>query len=101
MRSASQFSRFEDAIFARKWRLPFATRRQMACYGALQEAATFLAYKAQKDQAIRDGDKVLEAIFALVSRDEAAHAGFYREIAPARLRISHWWWRISRCRARD
>jgi acyl-[acyl-carrier protein] desaturase len=81
MRSARQFARFEDAIFASKWKLPFATRRQMACYGALQEAATFLAYKAQKDQAISDGDKVLEAIFALVSRDEAAHAGFYRAMA--------------------
>src|ERR1700680_5105617 len=78
MRSAGQFAQFEDAIFAVKWKLPFATRRQMACYGALQEAATYLAYKAQKDQAIREGDKVLEAIFAFVSRDEAAHAGFYR-----------------------
>jgi site-specific recombinase XerD len=53
----------------------------MACYGALQEAATFLAYKAQKDLAIVEGDQVLEAIFALVSRDEAAHASFYRTIA--------------------
>ena len=46
-----------------------------------QEAATFLAYKAQKDLAIREGDKVLAAIFTLVSRDEAAHAGFYRAMA--------------------
>ncbi len=81
MRSASQFAQFEDSVFAGKWKLPFMTRRQMVCYGALQEAATFLAYKAQKDQAIREGDKVLEAIFAFVSRDEAAHAGFYRAMA--------------------
>jgi acyl-[acyl-carrier-protein] desaturase len=81
MRSKSQFAKFEDAIFAKKWTLPFSTRRQMVCYGALQEAATFIAYKAQKDLAIREGDKVLEAIFALVSRDEAAHAGFYRAMA--------------------
>ncbi|MGH7934221.1 MAG: acyl-ACP desaturase, partial [Candidatus Binataceae bacterium] len=46
--------------------------------GALQEVATYLAYKAQKDQAVRGNDPVLEAIFAFVSRDEAAHAGFYR-----------------------
>ena len=81
MRSERQFAQFEDAVFARKWKLPFHTRRQMACYGALQEAATFLAYKAQKDRAIREGDRVLEAIFAFVSRDEAAHAGFYRAMA--------------------
>jgi acyl-[acyl-carrier-protein] desaturase len=81
MRSASQFAQFEDSVFAGKWELPFATRRQMACYGALQEAATFVAYKAQKDRAIQEGDAVLEAIFALVSRDEAAHASFYRTMA--------------------
>jgi len=81
MRSPSQFAKFEEAVFASRWKLPFTTRRQMACYGALQEAATFLAYKAQKDAAIREDDKVLEAIFAFVSRDEAAHAGFYRAMA--------------------
>jgi acyl-[acyl-carrier-protein] desaturase len=81
MRSHAQFAQFENDIFASKWKLPFTTRRQMACYGALQEAATYLAYKAQKDLAIREGDKVLEAIFAFVSRDEAAHAGFYRAMA--------------------
>ena len=81
MRSASQFTQFEDSVLAVKWKLPFATRRQMACYGALQEAATFLAYKAQKDLAVSEGDKVLEAIFRLVSRDEAAHASFYRTMA--------------------
>ncbi len=81
MRSEAQFAQFEQTVFASKWKLPFTTRRQMACYGALQEAATYLAYKAQKDRAIREGDKVLEAIFAFVSRDEAAHAGFYRAMA--------------------
>jgi acyl-[acyl-carrier protein] desaturase len=81
MRSEAQFAQFEQTVFAGKWKLPFATRRQMACYGALQEAATYLAYKAQKDRANREGDKVLEAIFAFVSRDEAAHAGFYRAMA--------------------
>jgi acyl-[acyl-carrier-protein] desaturase len=78
LRSEAQFAALEDRIFSRVWRLPFATRRQMACYGALQEVATYLAYKAQKDKAAREGDKVREAIFFYVSRDEAAHAGFYR-----------------------
>ena len=81
MRSQQEFRDFEDAVFTVKWKPPFATRRQMSCYGALQEAATYLAYKARKDEAVREGDKVLEAIFTLVSRDEAAHAGFYRAMA--------------------
>jgi acyl-[acyl-carrier-protein] desaturase len=78
MRSEAEFANFEQGVFSRVWTLPFQTRRQMACYGALQETATYLAYKAQKDKAQREGDRVLEAIFSYVSRDEAAHAGFYR-----------------------
>jgi acyl-[acyl-carrier-protein] desaturase len=84
-RSESEFAAFEERIFSRAWHLPFQTRRQMACYGALQEAATFLAYKAQKDKAVSEGDKVLEAIFFLLSRDEAAHAGFYRAVVELEL----------------
>jgi acyl-[acyl-carrier-protein] desaturase len=78
LRSEAEMAVFEERVLSKVWRLPFQTRRQMACYGALQEAATFLAYKAQKDRAVSEGDKVLEAIFFFLSRDEAAHAGFYR-----------------------
>jgi acyl-[acyl-carrier-protein] desaturase len=85
LRSEAEFAAFEDKIFARRWHPPFSTSRQMACYGALQEAATYLAYKAQKDQAIDEGDKVLAAIFTHVSRDEAAHAGFYRAVVELEL----------------
>ena len=80
LRSETQFAAFEEGIFSKTWRLPFKTRRQMACYGALQEVATYVAYKAQKDKAAWEGDKVLKAIFSHVSRDEAAHAGFYRAV---------------------
>ena len=52
----------------------------MSCYGALQESATYLAYRAQKERAEFEHDATLEAIFFLVSRDEAAHAGFYRSM---------------------
>src|SRR5271166_5941953 len=78
LRSQEQFDKFESDVFSRSWKVPFATRRQMACYGALQESATYLAYRAQKDRAELEEDPTLEAIFFLVSRDEAAHAGFYR-----------------------
>ena len=78
MRSQAEIASLEKRLFDKTWRLPFKTSRQMACYGALQEAATYLAYKAQKDLAIIEGNEVLAAIFMYVSRDEAAHAGFYR-----------------------
>jgi acyl-[acyl-carrier protein] desaturase len=78
LRTQAQFDRFESEVFSRSWKPPFATRRRMTCYGALQESATYLAYRAQKDRAELEQDAPLEAIFFLVSRDEAAHAGFYR-----------------------
>lgn len=80
LRTQAQFDAMETTVFSRSWQAPFATRRQMSCYGALQESATYLAYRAQKDRAQLENDATLEAIFFLVSRDEAAHAGFYRSM---------------------
>jgi acyl-[acyl-carrier-protein] desaturase len=85
LRSEAQFAAFEDRVFSKVWSLPFRTRRQMVCYGALQEVATYLAYKAQKDKAHCEGNTVLQAIFAYLSRDEAAHAGFYRAVVELEL----------------
>src|SRR5260370_4919567 len=76
LRNPAQIDKLETDVFARSWQLPFPTRRQMSCYGALQEAATYLAYRPQKDRAELEDDKPLAAIFFLLSRDEAAHAGF-------------------------
>lgn len=80
MRSEAQIASLEASLFAKSWTLPFATKRQMACYGALQESATYLAYKAQGELAHAEGDEVLAAIFSFIARDEAAHAGFYRAL---------------------
>ena len=80
LRTPAQFDKLEADVFSRSWKAPFPTRRQMSCYGALQESATYLAYRAQKDRAELECDATLAAIFFLVSRDEAAHAGFYREM---------------------
>src|SRR5260370_19404986 len=70
----------ETTVFSRSWQAPFVTRRQMSCYGALQESATYLAYRAQKDRAQLEDDATLEAIFLLASPDEAAHSVFYRSM---------------------
>src|SRR5208282_5546720 len=87
LRSPAQFEALEAVTFAKAWSLPFKTVRQMACYGALQEAATYIAYKAQKEKARCAGDAVLEAIFHYVGRDEVAHGGFYR--AMIELEMAH------------
>ena len=80
LRSAAEFEALETATFSREWQLPFRTIRQMTCYGALQEGATFTAYNLQRNKARDAGDEVLEAIFFHIARDEAAHAGFYRSM---------------------
>ncbi len=80
LRSEAHVEALEASVCAKAWKLPFQTPRQMACYGALQEGATYVAYRRQRDQARSANDRVLEAIFHLVGRDEAAHGGFYRAI---------------------
>jgi len=80
LRSEAEFEALEAGVFAKSWKLPYTTPRQMACYGALQEGATYVAYRVQRESARCAGDKVLEAIFHLVGRDEAAHGGFYRAV---------------------
>ncbi len=80
LRTLEQYYAFEDRIFGKVWKPLFHTRRQMTCYGALQEAATYLIYQAQREKAQRDGAELLERIFFLISRDEAAHHGFYRTV---------------------
>ncbi len=85
MRSEEQFDSFDKMLFSRSWIPPFPTVRQMSCYGAIQEGATYVAYKAQKDKAEAEGDPVLKAIFTNVASDEAAHAGFYRKVVEIEL----------------
>lgn len=80
LRSEADIEALETSVFEKSWSLPFETPRQMACYGALQEGATYVAYKLQRDKSRCAGDSVLDAIFNLVARDEAAHGGFYRAI---------------------
>jgi acyl-[acyl-carrier-protein] desaturase len=80
LRTLEQYYAFEDQIFGKVWKLPFHTRRQMTCYGALQESATFLIYQAQKEKAKQEGAELLETLFFLISRDEAAHHGFYKKV---------------------
>jgi acyl-[acyl-carrier-protein] desaturase len=78
LRSEAEVEAIETSVSAKAWKLPFDTPRRMACYGALQEGATYVAYKVQRDKERDAGDRVLEAIYHLVGRDEAAHGGFYR-----------------------
>ncbi len=85
LRSDDEIESLEKMVYSREWVPPFPTVRQMSCYGAIQEGATYAAYKAQKDRAESEGDPVLRAIFNNVASDEAAHAGFYRKLVEIEL----------------
>ena len=87
MRSQEQIDSLDEMVFSRNWIPPFPTVRQMSCYGALQEGATYTAYKAQKDKAEAGSNPVLKAIFTNVASDEAAHAGFYRKVVEIELGV--------------
>ncbi|HEX5084478.1 MAG TPA: acyl-ACP desaturase [Blastocatellia bacterium] len=80
LRTEEQYQAFEDKVFGKVWKLPFQTRRQMNCYGALQESATYLIYATQREKAKRNGNEVLDKIYFLIGRDEAAHRGFYQKL---------------------
>ena len=68
LRSELQCAAFETNVLANPLTLPFATARQIECYGALQESATYAAYRQQKDRTRVAGDEVLGAIFLYVAR---------------------------------
>ncbi|MCY4044107.1 MAG: acyl-ACP desaturase [Cellvibrionales bacterium] len=79
LRTEQEYIDFEAKVLEKVWTKPFDTYRQMACYGALQEIATYLIYQAQKKRYSDDSNPVLHQIFNLISRDEAAHTSLYRK----------------------
>jgi acyl-[acyl-carrier-protein] desaturase len=89
LRTEEQYLDFESKIFGKVWKPLFHTRRQMNCYGALQESATYLIYAVQREKAKRNGNETLERIYFLISRDEAAHRGFYQKILQFELEEDH------------
>ena len=64
--SIETMTEFENQLYSVEWKLPFTSVRQMTCYGALQETATYLGYKLLRERAIAAGDRVLETIFSLI-----------------------------------
>lgn len=89
LRTPAAFDDFESRTLARRWTLPFPTVRQMTCYGALQETATYLIYRAARARAVAEHDEVLEHILFFVGRDEAAHRDFYRHCLAFALEDDH------------
>ncbi|QXJ23788.1 acyl-ACP desaturase [Actinomadura graeca] len=79
-RTADQMVDFETGLLNRRWTLPFTTVRRMVCYGALQEKTTWMIYRHRLAAARAAGDALLASIYRYISRDEAAHGGFYLDV---------------------
>jgi acyl-[acyl-carrier-protein] desaturase len=82
-RTPEQMMRFEMDLMGQRWKLPFDTIRRMVCYGALQEKTTWMIYRRQMVAARAAGDELLGSIYRFISRDEAAHGGFYLDVIGA------------------
>ena len=80
LRTLEQYMDYEEEVLRTEWKMPYLSIREMACYGALQEIATYLIYAKQHDYYKNSGNQVLTQIFKLIARDEAAHASFYRKL---------------------
>jgi len=79
-RSQDQWLDHQQAILAKEWTKPFATARQMTCYGIIQEMATFLIYCKHREFAKREDDECLRTIYDFIARDEIAHTRFYQDV---------------------
>lgn len=79
-RTSDQMFDLEESVAAKEWDTPFPTARQMTCYGATQESATYLAYVRMIRDAKEHGDELLVHVLKLIARDEKAHNGFYKDV---------------------
>jgi acyl-[acyl-carrier-protein] desaturase len=79
-RTPDEMGAFEQAVLARRWELPFSTPEQMTAYGLIQETTALVSYKIELEHARQSGDPVLDRIYSLIARDEAAHASFYARV---------------------
>lgn len=79
-RTKEQWFDLQKQIFAKQWKAPFETARQMTCYGMIQEQATFVIYCKHREFAKRENDECLRTIYDYVARDEIAHTRFYQSV---------------------
>jgi acyl-[acyl-carrier-protein] desaturase len=78
-RTAGDVQDYAVSLLAREWDLPFESSRQIVIYRVFQELATQLNYRRLRRLARDEGDQALAAVLSYISRDEAAHYGFFKD----------------------
>jgi acyl-[acyl-carrier-protein] desaturase len=79
-RTSEETTAFRRGLWRTKWTAPFSTARQMLCYAAIQEKATNRNYEKLHDIALAQGAEGAAGGIRYLSRDEAFHHAFFRDV---------------------
>jgi acyl-[acyl-carrier-protein] desaturase len=79
-RTKQQVVEFRRSVWREVWMAPFDTPRRMIAYAAMQEKATHRNYEQLRKVALAQGATGAAGAIRLVSKDEAFHHAFYRDV---------------------
>jgi acyl-[acyl-carrier-protein] desaturase len=79
-RTRQQVTDFRRSVWREVWMAPFNTPRRMIAYAAMQEKATHRNYEQLRGVALAQGAAGAAGAIRLVSKDEAFHHAFYRDV---------------------
>jgi acyl-[acyl-carrier-protein] desaturase len=79
-RTRQQVTEFLRSVWREVWMAPFNTPRRMIAYAAMQERATHRNYEQLRAVALAQGATGAAGAIRLISKDEAFHHAFYRDV---------------------
>ena len=79
-RTKKQVLDFSRSVWREVWMSPFNTPRKMIAYAAIQEKATHRNYEQLRSVALEQGATGAAGAIRLISKDEAFHHAFYRDV---------------------
>jgi acyl-[acyl-carrier protein] desaturase len=79
-RTRKQVLDFSRSVWREVWMSPFNTPRRMIAYAAIQEKATHRNYEQLRSVALQQGATGAAGAIRLISKDEAFHHAFYRDV---------------------
>lgn len=79
-RTQEQLTEFRRSVWREVWMAPFNTPRRMIGYASMQEKATHRNYEQLRNVALAQGAEGAATAIRLISKDEAFHHAFYRDV---------------------
>jgi acyl-[acyl-carrier-protein] desaturase len=79
-RTEQYMAELDEKVFSREWNLPHDHHLGMLAYAMVQEHATFINYRNLRERVrAKGGDPALETVLRLITTDEAAHYGIFKQ----------------------